>query len=121
MNARPAAAALLLAFCSSALAATTYSESVGISTPEKRIVGTAAGNDKPSGPAASDERLLNNVVGALVKDPQMKGADIQVYVSDGKVSLTGKATDQAQADHARQVAEASAGRNRVSSTIALKG
>jgi osmotically-inducible protein OsmY len=97
-----------------------FSETIGISTPGKRIIGTT--HDKgPQGPAAADEQLLNQVVGALVRDPAMQGADIEVSVADGQVTLDGKAKDSTQADHAQQVAESLAGNGKVTSKLSTAG
>ena len=103
-----------------ALAATTYSESVGISTPQKKVVGTAAGHDTASGPSRGDEQLLNKVVRALVQDDRLKGVDIQVFVNKGNVELSGTTADRAQVDLAKQDAE-QAGSHAVASTLSPKG
>jgi osmotically-inducible protein OsmY len=97
-----------------------FSETIGISTPHKRIVGTTR-DQGPQGPAASDQQLLNKVVAALVKDPAMQGADVRVSVEDGQVTLDGKAKDSTQADHARQVAETLAGNGKVTSNLSTAG
>jgi osmotically-inducible protein OsmY len=97
-----------------------FSETIGIATPGKRIVGTTR-DQGPHGPAASDEQLLNKVVGALVRDPAMQGADIEVSVEDGQVTLDGKAKDSTQADHAQQVAESLAGNGKVTSKLSTAG
>lgn len=97
-----------------------FSETIGIATPQKRIVGTT--HDKGAqGPAASDEQLLNKVVAALVQDPAMQGADVEVSVEDGQVTLDGKAKDSTQADHARQVAENLAGNGKVTNKLSTAG
>lgn len=97
-----------------------FSETIGVSTPQKRIIGTSH-DAGPQGPAASDERLLNKVVAALVHDPAMQGADIDVSVEQGQVTLDGKAKDSSQADHAKQVAENLAGSGKVTSKLATSG
>jgi osmotically-inducible protein OsmY len=97
-----------------------FSETIGIATPQKRIVGTTRATGA-EGPVASDDRLLNQVVAALVRDPGMQGADIQVHVDGGQVTLDGKAKDSAQADHARQVAENVAGNGHVTSNLSASG
>ena len=94
-----------------------FSETVGVATPQKRIVGTAQG----TGAAAGDDRLLDQVVQALMRDPETRGADIQVRVDSGTVTLDGKAKDSAQADHARQVAEGIAGQGKVTSRLSTAG
>ena len=96
----------------------TYTDTVGVSTPEKRVLGTASGHDTPSGAAREDEQLLNQVVAALVRDPQLKGVDIRVGVDHGEVTLDGSATDAAQADHARDTAQKAAGNAQVTSKLA---
>jgi osmotically-inducible protein OsmY len=97
-----------------------FSETIGVATPQKRIVGTTRGT-ADDGSAASDDRLLNQVVDALVRDPGMQGADVEVHVDDGQVTLDGKAKDSAQADHAKQVAENVAGTGKVTSKLSTSG
>jgi osmotically-inducible protein OsmY len=97
-----------------------FSETIGVTTPQKRIVGTTRATG-PEDPVASDDRLLNQVVAALVRDPGMQGADIEVHVDAGQVTLDGKAKDSAQADHARQVAENVAGNGHVTSNLSASG
>lgn len=97
-----------------------FSETIGVSTPEERIIGTSS-DRTAQGPAAADERLLNQVVAGLVRDPAMKGADIQVSVEQGQVTLDGKAKDSSQADHARQVAENLAGSGKVTTKLSAPG
>ncbi|HET7400194.1 MAG TPA: BON domain-containing protein [Usitatibacter sp.] len=98
----------------------TYTDTVGVSTPEKRVLGTASGHDTPSGASREDEQLLNHVVAALVRDPQLKGVDIRVGVDHGEVTLDGSATDAAQASHARDTAQQAAGPAQVTSNLAAK-
>jgi len=133
---RPARSALftllLAAFVAPALAGTvtstarsevrdgTYTDTVGVSTPEKRVLGTASGHDTPSGASREDEQLLNQVVAALVRDPQLKGVDIRVGVDHGEVTLDGSATDAAQSDHARDTAQKAAVNAQVTSKLAAK-
>jgi osmotically-inducible protein OsmY len=61
------------------------------------------------------------VVAELVRDPAMKGADIEVTVEHGQVTLDGKAKDSSQADHARQVAENLAGSGKVTAKLSASG
>ena len=98
----------------------TYTDTVGVSTPEKRVLGIASGHDTPSGASREDEQLLNQVVAALVRDPQLKGVDIRVGVDHGEVTLDGSATDVAQAAHARDTAQNAAGNAQVTSKLAAK-
>ena len=111
----------LVALAVPAFAATNYSESIGISTPQKKVVGTAAGHDTASGPAQADEQMLNKVVAALVKDPGLDGVDIQVFVNKGTVELSGTTADRTQIDRAQKLARAAAGRAVVKSTLTPKG
>lgn len=93
-----------------------FSETIGVATPQKRIVGTTHASGPDSAPA-QDDQILNRVVAALVRDPGMQGADIEVRVDSGSVTLDGKAKDSAQADHAKQVAEDVAGQGKVTSEL----
>jgi hypothetical protein len=97
-----------------------FSETVGVATPQKRIVGSTHGSGA-EGNASVDGRLLNEVVAALVRDPAMQGANIEVRVDDGTVTLDGKAKDSAQADHAKRVAEGLAGQGKVTSSLSTSG
>ena len=97
-----------------------FSETIGVSTPQKRIIGTSH-DTGPHARAASDDRLLHQVVAALVRDPAMQGADIDVSVEAGEVTLEGKAKDSSQADQAKQVAENIAGSGKVTSKLAASG
>jgi hypothetical protein len=97
-----------------------FSTTIGVSTPGKRIIGTSR-DTGPQAAAASDQRLLNQVVAALVRDPAMQGADIDVSVQEGQVTLDGKAKDSSQADHAKQVAENIAGSGKVTSQLSTSG
>ena len=117
----PALAATSAAAASSSHGAPAqFSETIGVSTPQKRIIGTSR-DAGTQGPAASDQRLLNQVVAALVRDPAMQGADIDVSVEQGQVTLDGKAKDSSQADHAKQVAENLAGSGKVTSKLSASG
>jgi osmotically-inducible protein OsmY len=97
-----------------------YTDTVGVSTPEKRIIGTASGHDTATGASREDEQLLNQVVAALVRDPELNGVDINVGVENGEVTLDGAARDAAQARHARDTAQKAAGEAEVTSLLAVK-
>jgi len=97
-----------------------FSETIGVATPQKRIVGKTRGSGAEAN-AQGDDQLLNRVVAALVRDPGMQGADIEVRVDDGNITLDGKARDSAQADHAKQVAEGLAGQGKVTSSLSTSG
>jgi hypothetical protein len=97
-----------------------FSETIGVATPQKRIVGMTRGSGAEANPQA-DDRLLNRVVAALVRDPAMQGANIEVHVDDGTVTLDGKAKDSAQAGHAKRVAEGFAGQGKVTSDLSTSG
>lgn len=99
----------------------TYTDTVGVSTPTKRILGTASGHDTPSGATREDEQLLNQVVAALVRDKGLDGVDIRVGVEHGTVTLDGRAKDAAQADEARDTAQKAAGSAQVTSNLAPGG
>lgn len=96
------------------------SETIGVTTAEKRIVGTLR-DTSPSGPSASDQALLNRVVAALVRDASMKGVNIEVDVQSGIVTLNGNVRDERQASRAIAIASGVAGGDRVTSQLAVKG
>lgn len=84
--------------------------------------GTAASGASVDGTAAaSDQRLMDEVVSALAADTALKGANVNVTIDNGNVTLSGTAQDAAQAARAKQVAEGIAGSGRVNSSIDTRG
>jgi hypothetical protein len=73
------------------------------------------------GSSPSDRSLRDAVAAAMTSDPDLEGARINVTVSNGVVSLSGMARDQAQADRARAAAERIAGSARVDASISTGG
>lgn len=71
----------------------------------------------PVGSSRADRELRDSVAAAIAADPQMKGARINVLVSDGVVTLTGSARDPAQAERARALTERLAGSAQVTASI----
>jgi hypothetical protein len=69
------------------------------------------------GSSTADRELRDAVASAIAGDRLLQGARINVLVSDGAVTLSGTAVDQAQADHARAVTERLAGSGRVVANI----
>jgi osmotically-inducible protein OsmY len=87
---------------------TTYTGSPRTAVPGASVDGTAA---------ASDPRLMDEVVSALAADPTLKGANVNVTIDNGSVTLSGATHDSAQAERARQVAEGIAGQGKVTSSL----
>jgi hypothetical protein len=73
------------------------------------------------GSSTADRELRDAVASAIAADPQLQGARINVLVSDGTVTLSGTATDQAQADRARALTERLAGSAQVTASINTPG
>ncbi|MDQ3027902.1 MAG: BON domain-containing protein [Pseudomonadota bacterium] len=65
-----------------------------------------------------DQALLAEVRAAITSDLALRGADLAVSVSGGRVHISGSALDETQARHAASVAMRIAGSSRVSSAIA---
>jgi osmotically-inducible protein OsmY len=82
---------------------------------------TASGASVDGTAAASDQRLMDEVVSALAADTTLKGANVNVTIDNGNVTLSGTAQDEAQAARAKQVAEGIAGSGRVNSSIDKRG
>lgn len=90
---------------------TTYNGSPRTAASGASVDGTAA---------AGDQRLMDEVVSALAADPSLKGANVNVTIDNGSVTLSGTAQDSAQADRAKRVAEGIAGSGKVSSSVATR-
>lgn len=73
------------------------------------------------GSSTADRDLRDAVASAIAADRLLQGARINVLVSDGAVTLSGTAIDQAQADHARAVTERLAGSAQVVANISTPG
>lgn len=82
--------------------------------------GTGDGTYSASGVVANpaqDQVLLRQVVTELANDPAMAGAQIDVQVVGGRVTLNGMALGPAQAESARTTAQNVAGAANVSSNL----
>ena len=81
--------------------------------------------DRPTnatvGASPSDTNLRDSIAAAIAADPQLQGAQINVLVRDGVVTLSGTAQDSAQASRVRAVAERLAGSASVSADISSPG
>jgi osmotically-inducible protein OsmY len=64
-----------------------------------------------------DQALLSQIVAELANNPAMKGAQVDVQVVGGRVTLNGIAVGPAQAEVARSTAQAIAGAANVSSNL----
>jgi hypothetical protein len=85
-----------------------YSESMGVKTPNEHITGSTSSRDAQGAPIRQEQELLDEVMTALVDNPQLKGADLHVNVEKNRVGLTGHAKDAAQARYARDAVQAAA-------------
>lgn len=81
-----------------------------------RLDGNAAEMNSTASPY--DQALLAEVRAAITSDPSLRGVDLSVSVSGGRVHISGSALDETQARHAANVAMRIAGSTRVSSAIA---
>lgn len=66
---------------------------------------------------AQDQVLLRQIVAELANDPAMQGAQIDVQVVGGRVTLNGITLGPAQAEAARSIAQSIAGSVNVSSNL----
>jgi hypothetical protein len=73
------------------------------------------------GSSTADRELRDALASAIAADPQLQGARINVLVSDGVVTLSGTAVDQAQVERARALAERLAGSAQVTANITAAG
>lgn len=69
------------------------------------------------GLAAEDQAILSHLASTLVSDPAMAGAQVDVRVEKGHVTLKGTTRDAAQSAHAREVASSVAGEGNVTSRL----
>jgi hypothetical protein len=63
----------------------------------------------PKGYARSDDRVREHVCDALMDDPQLNAADIEVEVKDGEVTLSGSVESRQAKRHAEDLAEQATG------------
>ena len=93
----------------------------GTPAPTTSITGgTGDGSYSASGVVvnpAQDLVLVRQVVAELANDPAMAGAQIDVQVVGGRVTLNGMALGPAQAEAARSIAQGIAGAANVSSNL----
>ena len=71
--------------------------------------------------AMGDRGLLSQVVTALAADPRLAGAQINVQVAEGRVTLGGVVRDMAQSQTARAVADGIAGSANVTNSLTTGG
>lgn len=67
--------------------------------------------------AQADRALLNQVVAQLAATPSLQGAQIDVQVVGGRVTLNGSTPGMAQAETARSIAQGIAGAANVASNL----
>ena len=103
----------------------TYSSSTNATTTVDGVTtsitgGTGDGTVSASGVVVNpqqDQELLNQVVSGLANDPAMAGAQIDVQVVGGRVTLNGIARGPAQAEQAKDLARGIAGGANVTSNL----
>jgi osmotically-inducible protein OsmY len=101
-------------------------------TPEKfgqgwsggRGLGPAPGSTTyegaaPPGMSRDDERIYEAVLEALTREPGIDASAIQIQVSDGAVTLSGRAPDAAAVARAGDLAERAAGSRDVANRIVV--
>jgi hypothetical protein len=117
-------AAVSLAFAVPALAQTSSNTTTtGGTTPQPTTTisgGLGEGTVSAVGIAANpaqDEILMRQIVAELANDPAMQGAQIDVQVVGGRVTLNGITLGPAQAEAARSIAQGIAGSVNVSSNL----
>ena len=70
-----------------------------------------------TGDAASDQVLLSQIASELAADPAVRGAQIDVQVSAGRVTLNGITRDTSQLEAAKSIAQGVAGAANVNSNL----
>jgi len=100
----------------------TQTSSINLSSGDTSITGSSVAISPSSttamtGNAASDQVLLSQITSELAADPAVKGAQIDVQVSAGRVTLSGVARDTNQAEAAKSIAQAVAGAANVTSDL----
>ena len=114
--------ALALACALPALAQTSSSTVTSTTNGQTTSItgGTGDGSYSASGmvvDSAQDQLLLREIVTTLANDPALAGAQINVQVVGGRVTLNGIALGIAQAEAARSTAQRIAGSANVSSNL----
>jgi hyperosmotically inducible protein len=71
------------------------------------------------GMAVDDTMITTKVKASLKSDSELKGADISVKTTNGDVALTGQVQNQAQADHAADLARKIDGVKNVDNRLAM--
>jgi osmotically-inducible protein OsmY len=92
----------------------TQTSSINLTSGDTSITGSAvaispSATTAITGDAASDQVLLSQITSELATDPAIKGAQIDVLVSAGRVTLNGITRDVAQAEAAKSIAQGAAG------------
>jgi osmotically-inducible protein OsmY len=95
----------------------SYSDEVTIAVPGESISGSTSGRDAQGAVPRRNQELLDQVMSALLDNPQLRGARVHVEVENGRVVLTGDAKDAAQARYVREAAQAAAGNATVESRL----
>lgn len=105
----------ILALAQSSTTATTTTPATSITGSTVAIPPSAT--TAITGDAASDQVLLNQIKAELVTDPAVAGAQIDVQVSGGRVTLTGMTRDTNQLEAAKSIAQGVAGAANVTSNL----
>lgn len=105
----------IFAFAQSSSSTTTTTPATSISGNTVTISPSAT--TAITGDAASDQVLLSQIKAELAADPRVVGAQIEVQVSAGRVTLTGMTRDTNQLEAAKSIAQGVAGAANVTSTL----
>ncbi len=102
--------------------AQAQSSSINLSSGDTSITGSTVTTSPSSttaitGNAASDQVLLSQITSELAADPAVKGAQIDVQVSAGRVTLNGMTRDTNQLEAAKTIAQGVAGAANVTSNL----
>jgi osmotically-inducible protein OsmY len=111
-----------------ALAGTAYAQSsYSLRNGATSVTGSTVNDSALSAPATptadmiSDQQLLSQLVSALGTDPTLVGAQVDVRVENGRVTLSGVARDLAQQQQARTIANTIAGAANVTDRMTTGG
>jgi osmotically-inducible protein OsmY len=117
-GALPAAAQQSYSSTTTTITAPGSSAAVNLVKNGTHVTGsTAHETAAPSSAAADDQATLSRIASALVNDPQMADATVDVRVENGHVTLTGTALTPGQAARAQEIASNTAGGGKVTNRV----
>lgn len=117
MRLRETVAALACALPILALAQSSTTTTTTTSITGNTVAISPSATTAITGDAASDQVLLSQIKAELAADPAVIGAQIDVQVSAGRVTLSGMTRDTNQLEAAKSIAQGVAGAANVTSNL----